>query len=195
MVHSLYSMACASSPDDERIEPVYDRETGRLQRLNYDANKNGKVDTVSYMDGARVVRVEIDQDEDGSIERWEYYGADQKLEKVGFSRANDGKEDGWLWIAPDGSTLRIEISTHRDGKVTRTEYYEKDTIVRGEEDEDADGRTDKWETYDGAGHLASVAFDTRHRGVPDRRLIYGVDGAGRLELDADGDGQFVPVKR
>ena len=33
------------------------------------------------MDGARIVRVEIDKDEDGKIDRWEYYGPDQKIEK------------------------------------------------------------------------------------------------------------------
>ena len=52
------------------------------------------------MDGARVVRIEIDKDEDGKIDRWEYYGPDQKLEKVGFSRANDGKEDAWSYSDP-----------------------------------------------------------------------------------------------
>ena len=50
------------------------------------------------------------------------------------------------------------------------EYYERDVLVRAEEDTDADGKVDKWETYDGA-RLASVALDTSHRGVPDRRLI------------------------
>ena len=33
------------------------------------------------MDGSRVVRIEIDQNEDGRIDRWEYYDADQKLSK------------------------------------------------------------------------------------------------------------------
>src|SRR5437868_3635593 len=85
--------ACGSSPSPKSIQPVYDEKIGKLQLLKYDSNGNGKVNTWSYMDGTRVLRVEIDKDEDGKIERWEYYGADQKLEKTGFSRANDGKED------------------------------------------------------------------------------------------------------
>ena len=52
-----------------------------------------------------------------------------------------------------------------------------------------DGKIDKWETYDGD-HLASVAFDTLHRGTPDRRLKYGIDGTARLEVDPAGDGHF-----
>jgi len=189
-------VAACSSEDPEakkRIAPVYDEKTGRLKLLKYDANGNGVVDTWSYMDGARVVRIEIDKDEDGKIERWEYYDANQKIEKVGISRQNDGKEDAWQYFAPDGSVAKLEISTRRDGKVTRVEHYEKGQLVSAEEATDADGKADgkidKWETYDGE-RLASVAFDTLHRGTPDRRLVYGADGTVRAEVDLNGTGQF-----
>ena len=142
------------------------------------------------MDGARVLRIEIDRDEDGRVDRWEYYDANQKLEKVGFSRPGDGKEDAWSSARQDGSIARIDISLARDGKVTRREYYEKDTLVRAEEDGDGDGIFDKWEAYEG-GRLASVAFDTLHRGKADRRLVYGADGSAHLEVDW-GDGVCRP---
>jgi hypothetical protein len=176
----------------KRIQPVYDQKTGKLQLLKYDADKNGVIDTWSYMDGARVVRIEIDKDEDGKIDRWEYYGPDQKLEKVGFSRLKDGKEDAWSYTGPDGSIVRIDVSTRRDGKANRTEHYKNDVLVSAEEDSDEDGQIDKWETYDGE-RLAMVAFDTMHRGKPDRRLIYGPNGSARLEIDRTGDGNFVAV--
>lgn len=67
-------------------------------------------------------------------------------------------------------------------------------IIRAEEDSDGDGVIDKWETYDAAGsesRLVSVAFDTGHRGRPDRRLTYDAAGAVRVEVDPDGDGRFV----
>lgn len=176
----------------KRIQPVYDQKTGKLQLLKYDSDKNGVIDTWSYMDGARVVRIEIDKDEDGKIDRWEYYGPDQKLEKVGFSRLNDGKEDAWSYTGADGAIDRIEVSTRRDGKVNRTEHYRNSVLVSAEEDSDGDGQIDKWETYDGE-RLASVAFDTMHRGRPDRRLIYGAGGSARLEVDRAGDGNFVAV--
>ena len=153
------------SPQASHIEPVYDKLTGKLQLLKYDSNGNGKVDTWSYMDGARVVRIEIDNDEDGQIERWEYYNAAQQLEKVGVSL----------------------------GRIMRVEQYENDVLVRAEEDSDEDSKPDKWETYEG-GRLTSVAFDTIHRGTPDRRLIYGGDGSARLEVDAAGDGHFLAAQ-
>jgi hypothetical protein len=190
---ALVAGACGQSNAEKRLEPVYDKTTGRLQTLKYDSNGDGKFDTVSYMDGAAVLRIEIDKDEDGKVDRWEYYGADQKLEKIGTSRANDGKEDAWSYVAPDGTTTRVETSTRRNGKADRIEYYDKNRLARAEEDTDGDGAIDKWETYDGE-RLASVAFDTKHRGAPDRRLIYGADGSARLEVDAAGDGHFAPVQ-
>jgi hypothetical protein len=186
--------ACQSQDPDgaKQIQPVYDKATGKLQLLKYDSDKNGVVDTWSYMDGARVVRIEIDRNEDGKIDRWEYYGPDQKIEKVGFSRSNDGKEDAWSYSGADGAIVRIDVSTRRDGKVSRTEHYKNNVLVTAEEDSDADGQIDKWEIYDGD-RLASVAFDTEHRGRPDRRLIYGAGGSARLEVDKNGDGNFVAV--
>ena len=184
--------AGCGSPESTTIEPVYDKLTGKLQLLKYDSNHDGRVDTWSYMDGTRVLRIEIDKDEDGKLDRWEYYDAAQKLEKIGMSRANDGKEDAWAYTGPDGAIVRIDVSTKRDGKVTRVEHYQHDVLVAAEEDSDEDGRIDKWETYEGT-RLASVAFDTQHRGKPDRRLIYGADGSVRVEVDEKGDGIFVSV--
>jgi hypothetical protein len=186
--------ACTGSTSDarKRISPEYDQTTGKLKLLKYDSNNNGKVDTWSYMDGARVVRIEIDKDEDGKIDRWEYYGPDQTIEKIGFSRAGDGKEDAWSFADAAGAVVRIEISTRGDGKVTRVEHFRQNTLVTAEEDTDEDGAFDKWETYDGD-RLSAIAFDTQHRGVPDRRLIYGPNGTARVEVDVKGDGHFTPA--
>ena len=190
LLYALVSAAaCVAGPKAD-IEPVYDKRTGKLQLLKYDSDKNGKVDTWSHMDGTRVLRIEIDNNEDGKIDRWEYYDTDQKLEKTGTSRANDGREDAWLYSAADGSLARVDVSTRRNGKANRIEYYEKNALVRAEEDSDEDDKVDKWEVY-AAGRLASVAFDTIHRGLPDRRLVYGADGSARLEVDPEGTGRFV----
>ena len=178
------------SEPEKKIQPVYNKQTGRLQLLRYDSNGDGKFDTFSYMDGTRILRIEIDQNEDGKIDRWEYYGTDQKLEKVGFSRAQDGIEDAWSFFNSAGATERIEISTRRNHKVDRIEHYENGKLARAEEDSDGDGRVDKWETYDGE-RLTSVAFDTLHRGTPDRRLTYGADGSALMEVDPQGTGTFV----
>jgi hypothetical protein len=173
------------------IQANYD-DRGRLQQLSYDRNKDGHIDTVAFMDGTRFVRIEIDGNEDGSVDRWEYYGADQKLQKLGLSRADDGRPDTWSFQDPKGQVSRIELSMRGDGKVDRTESYENGALVRAEEDSDGDGRLDRWESYAG-GLLRTVAFDTAGTGKPDRRLLYSADGVvERLEVDSRGDGTFSP---
>jgi hypothetical protein len=191
---ALILPACDRTGDvaKKRISAEYDKATGKLSLLKYDSDGDGKVDTVSYMDGARVVRIEIDKNEDGKVDRWEYYDANQKLTKIGTSRAGDGKEDSWSYFSADGGLSRVDVSTRHDGKVNRVEHYLKDVLVAAEEDVDGDGQMDKWEVYDGD-RLASVAFDTTHRGTPDRRLTYGANGTATLEVDPKGTGQFVPV--
>ena len=181
--------ACTVDEPQKQVEAEYDQTTGKLKLLKYDSDKDGRIDAVSYMDGARVIRIEIDTDQDGRVERWEYYGPSQKLEKVGFSRSNDGQEDAWSYPDQNGSIVRIEISTRRNGTISRTEHFEHDQPIRAEEDTDGDGVLDKWEVFE-AGRLASVAFDSTHRGSPDRRLVYAADGSVRVEVDPDGDGQF-----
>lgn len=163
--------SCRRAPDQERIQAFYDKTTGRLGQLTVDASKDGKPNIYSYMDGTKFLRIEIDKDEDGTIDRWEYYGADQKLERVGFSRANDGKVDAWAFQGPDGSIARVEVSTKRDGKVNRTEFYEKGALSLAEEDTDGDARIDKWEQYE-SGALVSVSFDTTKSGMPTTTIDY-----------------------
>ena len=130
---ALLLSACAEPGGDpaakKRMSPEYDKATGKLTLLKYDSDGNGKDDTFSYMDGARVIRIEIDKDEDGTIDRWEHYDANQKLAKIGTSRAQDGKEDSWAYLAADGTIERIDVSTKHDGKVTRVEHYQKNALV------------------------------------------------------------------
>ena len=130
---------------DRAIQPTYDK-TGTLRLLTFDSNRNGKPDTWSHMDGPKIVRIEIDADENGTIDRWEYYDSNQKLEKVGTAR-------------------------NRDGKLTRTEFYEGGVLARAEEDVDGNGLVDRWETY-ANGVMSSVAFDTEGKGQPTRRIQY-----------------------
>ena len=54
------------------------------------------------MDGATVLRIEIDKDADGRIDRWEYYGPGKVLERVGVSRAGNGVEDTWQYFDSSG---------------------------------------------------------------------------------------------
>ena len=180
-----------AAPPTAAVRPEYS-ETGTLQKLESDRDGDGTNDTFGYMDGARVLRVEVDENNDGRIDRWEYHahtpgaaaGAD------GPSSASDTRAAG---ATPEKTIERIERATKRDGKVNRREFFQGGQLVRAEEDADADGRIDKWETYT-AGALTLMAVDTSHRGAPDRRIVYSADGEFlRVEADRDGTGTFTPL--
>lgn len=157
------------------VEPVYRREDGRLTQIRYDANHNGTMDAVSHMDGTRVVRIEIDTDEDGTIDRWEYYGPTQALERVGFSRARNGRADTWAFADAAGRIVRVEAAPNGDGRVTRIEHYQGPALTGVEEDSDADGRIDRWESY-ADGRLVRLSFDPAGSGQPTHTLRYQADG-------------------
>ena len=193
---------CSPKPSGDRPRAEYDNATGRLSKIELDANKNGKNDTVSYMDGTRVIRVELDLDENGKVERWDFYGPDGKLEKVGFASRNDGVMDSQAFYGSDGVVKRIEISTRRDSRFDRTEYYERNALVRSEDDSNGDGRPDKWDYYtprpdhaagEPAYAISSTEFDDSGSGRAERRFVYGADGkVSRVEFHDEGTGTWRP---
>ena len=191
-----------------RIQGHYGRQDGKLERLTYDSNNDGKTDTWAYTSAAVIARIEIDADADGKVDRWEYYTPGQTLEKVGFSRGNTGTPDAWAFQGADGTISRMDIAgpcprapidtlpaaaaAPLGAVVTRREFYAGGGVVRAQDDANCDGQVDKWETFqDGA--LTVVAFDTTGRGTPDWRIVYARDGSAHVEIDPAGTGQFRPA--
>jgi hypothetical protein len=190
------ALACPSCSDPgqararETTRPTYDTATGKLKELTYDANHNGKIDTWTEMDGTRPLRSRIDRDEDGRLDRWEYYDEKGALTKVGFSRLQTGTPDAWAFSGPDGRIARVESSSTADEhRIDRRDSYENGIMVRSDIDGDGDGRTDQWETYD-AGALKTAAMDENKDGRPDRRLTYAGGALVLIESEPDAAGTF-----
>jgi hypothetical protein len=193
---------CSQQDRPTRDTPsvTYDPVTGRLQKLSFDTTQNGRNDAIGFMDGTHILRIEVDEDEDGKVDRWEFYDANRRLERAGFSRQRNGVLDAMVFYREGGVVDRIEISTLGDGRFNRFEFYRFESLARVEEDTDGDGRIDKWETYavDPGGEpglippIVTASFDDSFRGTPTRRLVYRGDGTGilRVEVDPDGDGVF-----
>ena len=198
----MSSMMACTDAEKERLKrttvPSYDPVSGKLTQLTYDANRNGRVDTWTSMEGARPLGSRIDRNEDGKIDRWEYYDDSGVLVKVGFSRKDDGEPDAWAFAGADGEVQRIEFSsTGNETGIDRREYYGPKrldaagplALVRVEVDADADGRCDRWETYEN-GSIGTVAYDTDGDGKPDRRLTYEGTILVLIESNPDGAGRF-----
>ena len=190
----LLAAGCSRSASERRAHGVsgtYDKTTNKLLLLTYDRNGNGTVDTWTDMDGGRPLRSRIDLNEDGRIDRWEYYDSAGRLVKVGFSRQHGAKPDAWAFSRQDASLERVDVSSTSDeGRIDRREYYERGRMVRTEEDSDRDGRVDTWTTYDANGAVATAAFDEDHDGKPDRRLTYNGPDLASIESAPDVNGRY-----
>ena len=201
IVMAAVVMGCVDA-EKERLKrttvPTYDAATGKLKELTYDANRDGRVDTWTSMDGTRPLLSRIDRNEDGKIDRWEYYDDAGALVKVGFSRKDDGQVDAWAFSGSTGKVERVEFSsTGSDSRIDRREYYvsaNSDTaaqpaLVRAEVDADDDGRIDRWETYED-GAVRTIAYDQNGDGRPDQRLTYARAALVLIESDPDSSGGF-----
>jgi hypothetical protein len=89
---------------DPRVRKEYDARTGQLTLVVFDANGNLLLDTWSHMSGGRIVRMEVDDDEDGTLDRRSFYG--------------------------DGEVLARTEHLDPTGRVVRTEYFKDGAPAR-----------------------------------------------------------------
>ncbi len=156
-------------------KPVFDAQ-GRLDRVEYDRNGDGKPDQVARHNGARVPEVvENDDDFDGAPDRWLYYNPSGVLMKIGSARKG-AKPDFWTYAGPDGKPTKQEFDEDGDGNVDRTEAVGATGRVESVVvDSDRDGKLDRWQHWE-KGRLQYEDLDTNGDGKPDRRLRYGSKG-------------------
>jgi hypothetical protein len=146
---------------------------GRIAVAEYDSNGDGRADYIAHYDDNRQIRlIEVDEDHDSWVDRFEYYNAAGILEKVGRCRKQKGRVDEWTYRASDGRASRIEYDDDGDGKPERAEVMKEGALVRIEMDTDRDGRPDRWQSWEN-GRIASEEIDTNGDGKPDRRLVFG----------------------
>jgi hypothetical protein len=166
-IAALAGAGCAQPPDPRRTNfeirgkdgvAKYNPKTGRLARLDIDHNQDGRIETFSYWDGARVLRIEIDADSDGRIDRWEHYDDANQLARVGSSRRDDGIEDTWTYPDERGDLASVATDINRDGAIDKREWF---TTHPGSP---------------GLRVLSTVDLDIDSRGAAGRRLHYSPDG-------------------
>jgi hypothetical protein len=186
-------MIACSDPDDTRIRqttPSYDKQTGRLAEIPYDRNRNGRIDTWAQMDGARLVAARSDVDEDGTLDRWEYYDDRGGLTKFGFSRKQEGRADAWAFPGEDGAIERVEVSSTADERtIDSWEFYKAGVLTRVDDDTNGDSRPDNFYTYE-SGAVKTAAIDQDGDGRPDRQLTYADGSLILIESEPDASGTF-----
>ena len=69
---------------DPRVRRVYDPATGKLTMVAFAADGSLRIDHWCYMDGERLLRMDVDEDRDGRVDRREYYGEGECLERTEY---------------------------------------------------------------------------------------------------------------
>jgi hypothetical protein len=161
---------------DKGAYKAYYDSLGQLVRILHDSNGDGRPDRIAhYKDGKTIDLIEIDQDGDGWIDRWEHYDGTGRLLKLGQWRVSRGKEDTWTTLGPDAEPARVEYDDDGDGVVDRAEVLREGKVVGIEIDADRDGRIDRFQAWE-KGRLLREDFDTDGDGKPDRRITHDVRG-------------------
>ena len=67
-----------------RVSRAYNPATGKLTLVAYAADGSLRLDHLCYMDGERLLRMDVDDNAHGAVERREYYGPGERLERTEY---------------------------------------------------------------------------------------------------------------
>jgi hypothetical protein len=150
---------------------------GTLRQIKFDGNGDGKPDVFAYFSGRTTAdRLEIDENHDGKLDRWEEYSQAGVLTRFATS-AHGGAPDRFVEIDPiTKATTQVETDADHDGHRERLEIYKDGALVRVEIDTDGDGKRDRFQDWS-AGRLVSEAIDRDGDGRADVRILRTRSGA------------------
>jgi hypothetical protein len=150
---------------------------GTLRQINLDSNGDRKPDVFAYFSGRNTPdRLEIDENHDGKLDRWEEYNPEGVMLRFATS-AKGGRPDRFAEVDPaTKATIRVETDTDHDGKRERVEVFERGRLSRAEIDTDGDGKRDRVQSWTD-GKLTSEEIDRDGDGRPDIRILHTKTGA------------------
>lgn len=186
-------------------QKAYYNGRGQLERLEIDADKDGRFEAEERYRNQRRVERREDLDGDGKWEREYRWHKDGSAELI--EQGRKGKLQKTFYSA-GGAVERIEKDSDRDGKcesrweysagvlqrVTKPRgvwhYNNKGKLRRAELDEDRNGRIERIEYYQGVNRLAKVE-ELAANGKVRSTWYFDADGKPqRAEEDTDGDGRI-----
>jgi hypothetical protein len=150
---------------------------GTLRQVNFDSNADQKPDVFAYFSGRSTPdRLEIDENRDGKVDRWEDYNSEGLMVRFSTS-AKGGSPDRFVEIDPaTKATTRVETDADHDGRRERLEVFAGGRLTRVEIDTNGDGKRDRLQDWS-AGYLASEEIDRDGDGRADIRILHTKTGA------------------
>jgi hypothetical protein len=149
---------------------------GGLKQITFDSNDDRKPDVFAHFSGrATPDRLEIDENRDGRLDRWEEYNAEGALVRYATS-ARGGNPDRFVEIDPATKlAVQVETDADHDGRRERLEVFGKGRLMRAEIDTDGDGKRDRVQDWS-PGYMISEEIDRDGDGRADIRMVHSKSG-------------------
>jgi len=153
---------------------VAEREVdGGVVVVEIDVNEDGNADIFNYYrprENAErlLVKKEADMNGDGKVDIITEFSDLGELVTESMDRNFDGRMD-WRDHYQDGQRVMSETDDDFDGNMDVFSYFREKKITRKERDTDGDGRIDLWERYNEEGEVIKTGADTNGDGKMDFR--------------------------
>jgi len=171
--------AASGEESAEEIEGIQSRQEGDLTVKTYDLFHTGRPDVWEYYQtvtdpntgrtNLRLVRKEMDLNDDGRVDVTRFYGENDRVVKEELDLDFDGKVDEVIYFDDRGSPSKKEVRDSK-GKPVLWKYYENGQLAREERDSKGTGAVDTWE-YWVDGKLDRIFVESSTDGVMRERQI------------------------
>lgn len=148
---------------------------GRLLRVEFDADGDGRTDVWSFYENGALARQEIDDNRDGRVDA-RLVVTDGELVRAEVDRDGDGRFDA-LEIYAGGELTRQHLDDDGDGRFETIHVFAAGRHTRTEKDTTGDGQIDRWVFFDEGESPRLVEQDVDGDGVPDLRHRRQADGS------------------
>ena len=168
---------------------IYFNAKEEKDRVESDADLNGRIDTWEYYKHGQLARVERDEKGIGKISLKIFYRNEKKYRLI-MDKDNDGRFEVTEWFNRSPWSMVMEIDSDGDKNPEGRYCYKKNVLRLKEIDEDSDGSPDLREHYSAEGKL--VKSQERHEAVDHLDITWFYNGdeeAIRAEKDLAGDGR------
>ncbi|MDO9262903.1 MAG: hypothetical protein Q7U02_02975 [Desulfosalsimonadaceae bacterium] len=157
--------------------------------IETDADENKFPESISFYTAGGLAQKDADVDQDGRVDRREYFEASGRLTKS--EEAVDGAAGlnlSWFYDGA-GNPARAEKDGNGDGRPEIWYYYNHGRLSSVREDTNHDGRPDLWEEYDASETIIRQSKDLNADGRPDVTKEFkkpdAVSGSGAVEAPDD----------
>lgn len=149
---------------------------GTLRQIRFDSNDDRKPDVFAYFSGRNTPdRLEIDENRDGKVDRWEEYNPSGVMVRFAISRKG-GIPERFMEVDPvTMATTRVETDADHDGRRERLEIFTAGKLSHAEFDTNGDGKRDRVQSWT-SGRMVSEEMDMDGDGRPDIRILHAKSG-------------------